>query len=102
MTDLPERGRPYAPASRGSLLTRMFMNSRVQAAVARTPLLGRIARAEGEAMFGLVGGFVNSQILLALVELKVLDALVSGPLAAPGPRQSLPPPFGLDLDRLTN
>ncbi len=31
-------------------------------------------------MFGLIGGFVNAQVLLALVELKVLEALVDGPL----------------------
>jgi demethylspheroidene O-methyltransferase len=65
----------------GPWLTRAFMNPRLQAAVARLPGLGRIARSEGAAMFGLVGGFVNAQILLALVELEVLEALVPGPLS---------------------
>jgi demethylspheroidene O-methyltransferase len=80
MTDVPERGFSRARPARGGLLTRLWMNPRLQAAAARMPLVGRIARAEGAAMFGLVGGFVNSQILLALVELRVLEALVAGPM----------------------
>jgi demethylspheroidene O-methyltransferase len=47
-------------------------------------------------MFGLVGGFVNSQILLALVELGVLDALVPGPQSA----AALARPAGLAEDRM--
>ncbi len=72
------------------------MNPRLLAAIARMPLLGRIARAEGEAMFGLVGGFVNSQILAALVELRVLEALVPGPQ----PAAVLARPAGIAEDRM--
>jgi demethylspheroidene O-methyltransferase len=72
------------------------MNPRLQAAVARLPLLGRIARTEGAEMFGLVSGFVRSQILLALVELRVLEALVPGPQAA----AALARPAGLTEDRM--
>ncbi len=84
MTDLPERGFTPARPARGGVMTRLWMNPRLQALAARLPLVGRIARAEGAAMFGLVGGFVNSQILLALVELRVLEALVPGPLTVAG------------------
>ena len=72
------------------------MNPRLHAAVARIPGLGRISRSEGAAMFGLVGGFVNSQILLALVELGVLDTLVAGPQSA----AALARPAGLAEDRM--
>ncbi len=96
MTDLPERGFPPMRTARTGGMTRFWMNPRVQAALGRVPVLGRIARAEGAALFGLIGGFVNSQILLALVELRVLEHLVEGP-QAPGPlaRQA-----GLAEDRM--
>ena len=47
---------------------------------ARIPGLRGIARGEGEAMFSVVQGFVQSQALLALVELRVLHRLAEGPL----------------------
>lgn len=99
MTDGPEGGgaRARRAGKGGSLLTRAFMNPRLQSVIARMPVLGRIARSEGEAMFGLVGGFVNSQILLALVELGILEALVPGPLSA----GALAQPAGLAEDRMT-
>jgi demethylspheroidene O-methyltransferase len=53
-----------------------------QARVARVPGLRRIARAEGEAIFELVGGFVKSQVLAALVGLGVLDRLARQALPA--------------------
>lgn len=98
MTVVPERGQAPAPQTRrgGSWLTRAWMNPRLHAAVARIPGLGRISRSEGAAMFGLVGGFVNSQILLALVELGVLDTLVAGPQSA----AALARPAGLAEDRM--
>ncbi|MCA3510714.1 MAG: SAM-dependent methyltransferase [Rhodobacter sp.] len=98
MTDMPERGPAHGAqaAHRGGWLTRAWMNPRLHAAVARMPGLGRIARSEGAAMFGLVGGFVNSQILLALVELGILEALVQGPQAA----AALARPAGLAEDRM--
>lgn len=96
MTDLPERGFTPARPPRGGLMTRLWMNPRFQALAARLPLMGRIARAEGAAMFGLVGGFVNAQILLALVELRVLEALVPGPLTV----AALARPTGMAEDRM--
>jgi demethylspheroidene O-methyltransferase len=47
---------------------------------ARVPGLRGIARGEGEALFSVVSGFVQSQALLALVELRVLHRLAEGPL----------------------
>jgi demethylspheroidene O-methyltransferase len=47
---------------------------------ARVPGLRRIARGEGEALFQVVQGFVQSQVLLALVELRVLHRLAEGPV----------------------
>lgn len=47
---------------------------------ARVPGLSGIARAEGSALFSIVSGFVQSQALLALVELRVLHRLAEGPL----------------------
>jgi demethylspheroidene O-methyltransferase len=46
---------------------------------ARVPGLRGIARAEGEALFEVVSGFVRSQALLALVELRVLHRLADTP-----------------------
>jgi demethylspheroidene O-methyltransferase len=97
MTGLADPAPPRPmPRRGGGWVTRAFMNPRLHAAVARLPLLGRIAGSEGAAMFGLVGGFVNSQVLLALVELRVLEALVDGPQEA----ATLARPAGIAADRM--
>lgn len=49
---------------------------------ARTPVARWIARREGEALFDLVQGFVASQVLMVLVELRLLHRLADGPLTA--------------------
>ncbi|MDJ0825336.1 MAG: methyltransferase [Rhodobacter sp.] len=48
----------------------------------RFPLTRGFARREGEAIFDLVSGFVYSQVLLALVELRLLRRLAEGPASA--------------------
>ena len=53
-----------------------------QARLARLPLVSRLVRREGEAIFDLVAGFAYSQVLLALVETGVLARLRHGPLEA--------------------
>ncbi len=63
---------------------------------ARVPGLSGIARAEGSALFSIVSGFVQSQALLALVELRVLHRLVDGPLAT----ARLAPLCGVPSDRM--
>lgn len=63
-------------------LVRLAASRGFQAFVARVPGLRRIARAEGEALFDLVAGFVNAQVLMALVELRILHLLFDEPLTA--------------------
>lgn len=65
-----------------ALLLRLAGSPRFQAWAARIPLLRRIGRAEGAAIFDLVQGFVRAQVLAALVELDILARLKSGPLLA--------------------
>lgn len=62
-------------------LARLALSPRFHALVERVPLVRRHARAEGAALFDLVQGFVQSQVLMALVELSVLDRLAEGPCA---------------------
>lgn len=53
-----------------------------QAWASRFPLTRGIAKREGEALFDLVAGFVHSQVLHALVELRVLHMLLDAPATA--------------------
>lgn len=69
------------PAPKGWLL-RLAASRGFQAWAARIPGLRRIARSEGQALFDLVAGFVNSQTLMALVELRILHLLRDGPAPA--------------------
>lgn len=59
---------------------RLGLSPRFHAICARLPGLKHIARAEGRALFEIVSGFVQSQSLLALVELRLLHRLTDGPL----------------------
>jgi demethylspheroidene O-methyltransferase len=58
--------------------------------------LKHIARSEGAALFDIVQGFVQSQALLALVELRVLHRLAEGPL----PLAALAGPVGVPVERM--
>jgi len=60
----------------GGWANRLAASRRFQAWASRFPLTRGIARREGEALFGLVAGFVQSQALMALVELRVLHRLL--------------------------
>ena len=76
---------PNFPAAQLGLrgwINQLAASRRFQTWAARMPVLRRIARAEGEALFDLVAGFVNSQTLLALIELRVLHMLRDGPQSA--------------------
>lgn len=81
MTDLPlgtanrENGRPQRPG----FATRLALSPLFHRICARVPGLSHIARAEGQALFDTVSGFVHSQALLALVELRLLHRLAEGP-----------------------
>ena len=51
--------------------TRWLSDPDTQARLARLPVVRRLVRREGEAMFDLVAGFCHSQVLMALVRLDV-------------------------------
>ena len=64
------------------LRNRLAASPSVQARLARLPLLRRRARVEEAALLDLVAGFVHSQILLAVVELGLLERLLEAPATA--------------------
>lgn len=73
-----------APPKRGlkGWRQRLIASRRFQAWASRFPLTKGIAKREGEALFDLVGGFVHSQVLFAVVELRLLHMLMERPLRA--------------------
>ena len=75
-------------------INKLAASRRFQSWAGRMPILRHIARREGEALFDLVAGFVNSQTVMALVELRILHMVQDGPQSA----QTL----GLRCDILTN
>lgn len=94
---MPDRSGRLAPAApQGGFLHRLIASRGFQSWAARMPVLRRIVRAEGSALFDIIQGFVSSQALMALVELRVLDALAQGPRGA----SQLAPGAGLTTDRM--
>lgn len=73
-TFVPQRSR-----SLRSAFHRLIARPGFQAWAARMPFAARRARKDGEAIFDIVAGFVNAQVLLALVELEILETLLDGP-----------------------
>ena len=63
-------------------LVRLLARRDVQRRAERLPIAGWLARRDGAAIFDLVQGFVASQVLAALIELEVLQALLAGPASA--------------------
>lgn len=90
MSDISAPDQPFRPAG---LINRLVASARFQAVCARVPVLRGIARREGAALFDLMQGFVQSQMLMALVELRVLHMLADGPATAPAlaTRCAVPP-----------
>ncbi|MCF7698880.1 acetylserotonin O-methyltransferase [Loktanella sp. M215] len=76
---------------------RLIADPAFQARAARIPLLRRIVRSEGEAMFDLVAGFCHSQVLLALVRLDLPAQLLDSPAAT----ATLAARSRIPLDRMT-
>ena len=64
---------------RGSWLNRLIASPGFQSWAARFPLTRRQARKDGAIIFDLVQGFVQSQALMAIVELDLLRRLRGGP-----------------------
>ncbi|MEL6642460.1 MAG: methyltransferase [Pseudomonadota bacterium] len=88
------RPHPRRPKLRG-WRNRLIASRGFQSWAARFPLTRGIARRDGEALFDLVAGFVHSQVLQALVELRVLHLLVDGPL----PLDEIARRTGMPIDR---
>jgi demethylspheroidene O-methyltransferase len=80
MTDLPAG--PAAKVTRRGVgwATRLALSPRFHALAQRIPGLRAISRREGEALFATISGFVQSQALMALVELGMLGRLREGAL----------------------
>jgi len=70
------------PKWRGGWLNRLVAQPKFQAWASRFPLTKGRTRADGQAIFDLVQGFVQSQALMALVELEVFETLRAGPHTA--------------------
>ena len=70
---------PAPAGARTGVLGRIVSDPVWQARLARLPLVSRLVRHEGEALFDLVAGFTYSQVLRALVELDVPGRLRAGP-----------------------
>jgi demethylspheroidene O-methyltransferase len=77
-------------------LVRLAGSRRMHGILSRLPGIRHLVRAEGRALFDLVAGFVHSQALLALVELRVLHLLQAGPMTV----ANLAPKCGLDPDKM--
>ncbi|SEL82565.1 demethylspheroidene O-methyltransferase [Roseovarius azorensis] len=89
---------PKARAQRrGGWLMRLIANPGFQRWASGFPLTRGIARRDGAEIFDIVQGFVQSQVLAALVELELLRRLAEGPQAAGG----LARWAGLAEDRMT-
>lgn len=73
---------PHTAPKKGPWLPRLIASRRFQSWAARFPLTRRIARKDGEKLFDLVSGFVYSQVLMAVVELRLIPTLMTGPLTA--------------------
>jgi|UPI000060167F demethylspheroidene O-methyltransferase len=86
---------PVQPG-RVNFFTRIALSQRLHEIFERLPLMNRVTRREGEALFDIVSGFVQSQVLLAIVEFRVLHILAG----ASWPLPQLAERTGLAEDRL--
>ncbi|WP_227271348.1 methyltransferase [Roseobacter weihaiensis] len=75
---------PGLPDWRGGWLNRLVARPAFQSWASRFPLTRRRARRDGAALFEIVQGFVQSQVLMAVVELDLLRRLRGGPQTAQG------------------
>ncbi|MFP4239667.1 MAG: methyltransferase [Rhodosalinus sp.] len=83
MADVAEEQRgPQSRRSLSSAIARLAARPGFQRWAAAFPFTRRKVRREGEALMDLVAGFVQSQALAALVELRVIEALMEGPQGA--------------------
>ncbi len=95
---LPRRTAPPAPDRIPvARFARLPALPAFQAWAARMPILRRIVRAEGEAMFDLVAGFCHAQVLQAIVRLRIPPLLLTHRMTA----AALAAETDVPLDRMT-
>lgn len=70
------------PTWRGGWLNRLVARPGFQSWASRFPLTRGLTRSDGQVIFDLVQGFVQSQALMAMVELQVFERLRGGPVSA--------------------
>lgn len=87
--------RPKGPRLTG-WFHRLIAKPSFQSWASRFPLTRGIARREGAEMFDLVAGFVQSQVLMAVVELRILHRLMDAPRTPAG----LAREAGMTTDRM--
>lgn len=79
LTGLPDADAPRGlPGWRGGWINRLVARPGFQRWAAHFPLTRGRARADGQALFNVVQGFVQSQALMALVELEIFERLRDG------------------------
>lgn len=96
MADLSNIGPDRPSGGAGGWLQRLARSRRFQTFAMRLPGLRWMAQREGEAIFRIIQGFVESQVLMALVRLDILARLEGGAARA----TDLAPVLGLETDRL--
>lgn len=74
--------RPRKRVGLRTRIARIAASPGFQRWAAGIPLVRRIARAEGQDLFDIVQGFVSSQVLYAVIELRLLHRVIEGPLTA--------------------
>ena len=84
------------PPHKPGWLVRLALSPQFHGLAEPIPLLNRLTRREGRAVFDIVAGFVRSQVRLALVDLNILDRLADGPATL----ASLLLPCRVDPERL--
>lgn len=96
MADGAGFGPHLSPAAPKGLRNKLLASRRFQSWAARFPLTRGLVRREGEALFDLMAGFCHSQILMALAELQIPEALLGKPLSV----NEVADQTGVPLDRL--
>lgn len=93
MADLGLPGMAVITPPKGRWFHRLMASRPFQTWAARFPLTRGIVRREGEAMFDLIAGFCHSQVLLALVELRIPEQVMdrNGTVEALALRAQMPP-----------
>ena len=80
MPDGTRFGPQLSAAKPKGFRNKLMASRRFQTWAATFPLTRRLVRREGEALFDLMAGFCHSQILMALAELRIPEALLGAPM----------------------